>query len=102
MVSRLKAVGIYHDIDSNGQQQEFSTPFEPLSLVEPVTHTPLELNEVVITPDIKRLTQAYDTLQHPSTAQTGDDIKLSLENVSPTDIPQLEGNLMSLLELAPK
>ena len=31
LVSRLKAVGIYHDIDSNGHQQEFSTPFEPLA-----------------------------------------------------------------------
>ena len=27
--SRLNAVGIYHDIDSDDHQQEFSTPFEP-------------------------------------------------------------------------
>ena len=40
VVSGVKAVGIYHDIDSNDLQQEFSTPFEPLPLVEPVTHTP--------------------------------------------------------------
>ena len=32
-VSRLKAVGIYHDIDSNDHQQEFSTPFEPSLLL---------------------------------------------------------------------
>ena len=38
-VSRLKAVGIYHDIDSNDHQHEFSTPLEPLPPVEPVTHT---------------------------------------------------------------
>ena len=29
-VSRLKAVGIYHDIDSYDYQQEFNTCFEPL------------------------------------------------------------------------
>ena len=35
------------------------------------------------------------------TAQTGDDIKLSLDNVSLTDILQLEENLMLLPELTP-
>ena len=59
------------------------------------------MNAVVITPDIERLIQAYDTLHDPPTAQTGDDFKLSHENVSPTDIPHLEENLMSLLELRP-
>ena len=59
------------------------------------------MNEVIITSDIERLRQAYDTLQDQPTAQTGDDVKLSLENVSPTDIPQLEENLMSLPELTP-
>ena len=47
------------------------------------------MNEAVITPDIERLMQAYDTLQEPPTAQTGDDVKLSLENALPTDMPQL-------------
>ena len=47
-VSRLKAVVIYHDIDPGDYQQELSTPFEPLPLVEPVTHTPLEVNEIFI------------------------------------------------------
>ena len=37
-VSRLKAVGLYHDIDLKDHQQEFSTPFEPLPPVKPVTH----------------------------------------------------------------
>ena len=94
MVTRFKAVGIYHVIDSNDHQQEFSTPFEPLPPVVPVTHTSLEVNKVLITPDIERLMQAYDTLHNPPTAQTGDDVKLSLENMSPTKIPQLEENLM--------
>ena len=42
--------------------REFSTPFEPLPPVEPVTHTPSEVNEVVIMPDIERLMQAYEHL----------------------------------------
>ena len=100
-VSRLKAVGIYHDIDSDDYQQEFSIPFEPLSSVGPVTHTPLEVNEYVIMPDIERLMQAYDVLYDLPTAQTGDDVKLSLENASPIDIPQVKENLMSLPELTP-
>ena len=40
------------------------------------------------------------TLHDSPTAQTGDDVKLSLD-MSPTDIPQLEENLMLLLELTP-
>ena len=40
LVSRLKVVGLYHDIDLNDHQQEFSTPFEPLPHVEPVMHVP--------------------------------------------------------------
>ena len=99
MVSRLKAVDIYHDIDSDDHQQEFSTPFEPLLPVEPVTHTLLEVNEVVIMPDIERLMQDYNTLHDPPTAQTGDDVKLSFRNASLTDISQLKENLMSLPEL---
>ena len=50
-VSRLIAVGIYQDNDSYDYQQEFSTPFKPLPPIEPVTHTPLEVNEAVISPD---------------------------------------------------
>ena len=44
-VSRLRAVGLYHDIDLKDHQQEFSIPFEPLPPVKPVTHTPLEVND---------------------------------------------------------
>ena len=42
-----------------------------------------------------------DTLHDPPLVQTGDDIKLSFKKTSPTDIPQLEENLMSLPELTP-
>ena len=79
-VSRLKAVGIYHDVNPEDHQKEFSTPFEHLLPVEPVTHTPLEVNEIVIIPDIKRLAQNYDTSHDLPKEQTGDSDKLSLES----------------------
>ena len=56
-VSRLKAVGLYHDIHLKDHQQEFRMPFEPVPPAEPVTHMPLEVNEVFIAPDIERLMQ---------------------------------------------
>ena len=39
-------------------QQECSTPFEPLPPVETVSHTPLDVNGVIVTSDTERLTQA--------------------------------------------
>ena len=78
-VSRFKAVGFCHDIDLKDHQQEFSIPIEPLPSVEPVTHMPLDMNEVFIAPDIKRLMQTYNKLHDSPTEQTNDDIKLSLE-----------------------
>ena len=52
------------------------------------------MNDIVIKPDIERLMQAHDTSHDPPTAQPGDDVKLSLENLSPADILQLEKDLM--------
>ena len=43
-VSRVRAVGLYHNLDSKDHQQEFSSPFEPLPSVEKVTHTPIQVN----------------------------------------------------------
>ena len=60
---------------------------------------PLEVNEVFIAPNRAKLMQNYDTLHDLPTAQTNDEAKLSLENVSLTIILQLEQNLMSLPEL---
>ena len=53
-ISRLRAVGFYHDIDLKDHQQEFSVPFELLPPVEPATHMLLEVNEVFIAPNIKK------------------------------------------------
>ena len=52
-------------------------------------------SKVFIAPDIERLTQ---TLHNSPTAQTNDDVKLSMENASPADSLQLKQNLMSLPE----
>ena len=57
------------------------------------------MNEVFIAPNVKKLTQIYDKLHDLPPRQTSDDVKLSLENTLAADIPQLEQNLMSLLEL---
>ena len=53
-VSMLKEIGLYHDIDLKDHHQEFSTPFESLPPIEPVTHMPVEVNEVFIASDIER------------------------------------------------
>ena len=89
-VSKLRAVGSYHDIDLKGHQQEFSVPFEPLPPVEPATCMPLEMNEVFIVPNVEKLAQTYDTLHNVPTGQTNEYVKLSLENALHTDIPPLE------------
>ena len=94
-VSRLKVVGLHHDFDFKDHHKKFSTPFKPLP-----PKTPLEVNEVYITPTIEKLTQNYDTFLDLPNEQT-DEAKLSLENASPTDSPHLEQNLMSLQELTP-
>ena len=55
-VSRLRTVGLYHDLDFKDGQQELGTPFEPLSPVEQSTHTPIEVQEILLHP-----VQIYDT-----------------------------------------
>ena len=68
--------------------------------VEQVTHMPIQINENFIAPDIEKLETNYDTLYDLPTVQT-DKANLPLENASPTDIPHLEQNLMSLLGFTP-
>ena len=97
---RLRGVGLYQDFDFKDHQQEFSAPFEPLPPVEPATHMSIEVNEIFITPNIEKWTQNFNALHDLPTTQA-DKARMSLENVSPADIPHLEQNLMSLPELAP-
>ena len=45
-VSRLRTIGLYHDLDSKDHQKEFSSPFEPLSHVEQATNMLIEANKI--------------------------------------------------------
>ena len=53
--SRLKAVGLYHDLDFQNSQQELGTPFEPLPPVDQATHMPITVHKIFIKPDIETL-----------------------------------------------
>ena len=99
-VSRLRAIGLYHDPNSKDLQQKCSSPFEPLPPVEQVIHMTIEVNEIFIESDIEKLKQKYDALHDLLTAQIGK-AELSLENTSPADIQHLEQILMSLPEFTP-
>ena len=91
-MSRLRAVGLYHDLNAMDHQQEFSSPFEPLPHVEQVTHMPTQVNEIFIAPDIEKLAANYDAL-HDLPAVQMDKADLFLEKTSHADIPHLEQNL---------
>ena len=92
-MSRLRAVGLFHDLNSKDSQQEFRSPFEPLAPVEQVTHMPIWVNEISIAPEIEKLAKNYDVLHDLPTVQM-DKVNLSLENAS----PHLKQNLVSLTE----
>ena len=99
-VSRLRTVGLCHDLDSKDHQQEFRISFEPLPHVQQVTHMPIEVKEIFIAHNIGKLTQNCDALHEFPTAQM-DKAVLSLENASLIDMPHLEQNLMSIPEFTP-
>ena len=94
-VSRLKAVGLYHDLNFQNIQPELGRPFEPLPSVKQATHTPIEIHKHFIKPNIETLAQNY-------TAAQIDQPKLSIENASPKDVLCLEQKLMSLPKLTPE
>ena len=50
-----------------------------------MTHTPLEVNEIFIAPNVEKITHNYDALHDLLITQT-DEVKQSLENASPLDI----------------
>ena len=94
-MSRVKAVGLYHDLDFKDNLQELGTPFEPSPPVEQLTHTPIEVHEIVIKPNIENLTQNYDAQNNLPTI-------IRRMQTSPEDIQKSEQKLMSLPELTPK
>ena len=60
-VSRLRAVGLYHDLDFKDNLEELRIPFKPLPPVEQATHIPVEVHKIFMKPDIENLTPNYDT-----------------------------------------
>ena len=85
-MSRLRAVGLYHDLDFKDNLQELRVPFESLPPVEQSTDTPVEFHKICIRPDIENLTQNYDTENNLPAIQS-EESKLPLDNTSPEDIP---------------
>ena len=85
-VSRLRAVGLYHDLHFKDNLQELGTPFEPLPPVEKTTLKPVEVHEIFITPNIENITQNYNA-QNNLPAIQSEESKLYLDNASPEDIP---------------
>ena len=53
-VSRLRAAGLYHDLDFKDGKQEIRTLFEPLTPVEQSTHTPIEVHQFFIKPEHRK------------------------------------------------
>ena len=43
-VSRLRAVGLYHNLDFKDNFQDLKTPLKPLPSVKKSTHTPIEVH----------------------------------------------------------
>ena len=93
-VSRLKAVGLYHDLDLQKNQPDFGTPFEPLPPVEEAMHASIVVHEI----SIKTM---YKTPEKQVTNSQTEYPNLPLEDIAPKDAPHLEQNLMSLPELTP-
>ena len=100
-VSRLRAVGHCYDLNFKDNLQDLRAPFGPLPLTGQSTHTPVEVHEIFIKPNMENLVQncnAQNTLQITKPEESG----LSLDGTSPKDVPQLEQKLMSLPELIPE
>ena len=89
-VPRLKAVGIYHDLDLQKSQPDSGTPFELLPTIEWAIHLPRVVHEISIENNL-------ETLEKQVTTSQTDYHYLPLEE----DAPHLEQKLMSLPELTP-
>ena len=100
-VSRLRAVGLYHDLELTDNLQEVGKPFEPLPRIWQSTHTPTDIQEFFIKPDIENLIQNYDTHNSLPAIQS-EESKLSLDNTISWRYPRLEQKLMSLPKLTPE
>ena len=60
-VSRLRAVGLYHELDFKDGQQDLSTSFKPSTPCWAINPYPHRSLEIFIKPNIENLMQNYDT-----------------------------------------
>ena len=100
-MSRLRVVGLYYGLEFRDNLYELRTPFEPLPPVKQSTHKPIEVPRIFIKPDIENLVQKYNAQNNLPVIQS-EESKLSLNNTSPANMPQLEKELMSLSKLTPE
>ena len=54
-VSRLKAVGLHHNLDFPKSQQDLGTPFEPLPPIEQAMHSPIVVHEISVKNNVETL-----------------------------------------------
>ena len=93
-VSRLKAVGLYHDLDIQNIQPELGSTFEPLPTMEQETQTLVIVHEIFIKPDVETLAKYFAVTQI-------EDPNMSMTDVSPQDADCIEQKLMFLPKLTP-
>ena len=91
-VSRLKAVGLYRDLDFQQNQPDFGTPFELLPPIENAMHAPIAVHEISVE-------SIEETLEKQVITPQTEYPELSLEDIASEDAPHLEQKLMSLPKL---
>ena len=62
-VSRLKAVGLYHDLDFQKSQPDLGTPFEPLPPVEQAMYSTIVVCNISVKNKAETLEKQVTTLQ---------------------------------------
>ena len=60
-VSRLKAVGLYHDLDLQNSQLELGRLLDPLSPTEQTIYTPIIVHRVFVKPDVETLEKSLQS-----------------------------------------
>ena len=83
--SRLKGVGLYHDLDFQNSQPGFCTPFQPLLPVEQVTHASITVHKHFTKPNVGTLGKQFmvSQIENPD---------IPLECVFSKDAPNLDKN----------
>ena len=81
-------VGFNQDLDFQNSQPELRAPFEPLLLVEQVTHIPIIMHKIFIKPDVENLAKYFAVTQI-------EDPDMSTEDASSKNADHIEQKLMS-------